>query len=146
MCIRDSRLGTQMKATGEVMGVGRTIEESLLKAIRSLEIGVNHLHMAKFDGQSQEELMEYIPKGTDDRIYAIAELLRLGCASEKIAEATKIDVFFIRKLQNIIFCLLYTSSPCTFWGFGLCEICYVRRPRKENQYLWQRKISSAPCF
>lgn len=98
----DNRLGTQMKATGEVMGVGRTIEESLLKAIRSLEIGVNHLHMAKFDGQSQEELMEYIPKGTDDRIYAIAELLRLGCASEKIAEATKIDVFFIRKLQNII--------------------------------------------
>ncbi len=98
----DNRLGTQMKATGEVMGVGRTIEESLLKAIRSLEIGVNHLYMAKFDGQSQEELMEYIPKGTDDRIYAIAELLRLGCASEKIAEATKIDVFFIRKLQNII--------------------------------------------
>lgn len=98
----DNRLGTQMKATGEVMGVGRTIEESLLKAIRSLEIGVNHLHMAKFDGQSQEELMEYIPKGTDDRIYAIAELLRLGCAPEKIAEATKIDVFFIRKLQNII--------------------------------------------
>lgn len=98
----DNRLGTQMKATGEVMGVGRTIEESLLKAIRSLEIGVNHLHMAKFDGQSQEELMEYIPKGTDDRIYAIAELLRLGCAPEKIAEATKIDIFFIRKLQNII--------------------------------------------
>lgn len=99
----DNRLGTQMKATGEVMGVGRTIEESLLKAIRSLEIGVNHLHMAKFDGQSQEELMEYIPKGTDDRIYAIAELLRQGCAPEKIAEATKIDIFFIRKLQNIIF-------------------------------------------
>lgn len=99
----DNRLGTQMKATGEVMGVGRTIEESLLKAIRSLEIGVNHLHMVKFDGQSQEELMEYIPKGTDDRIYAIAELLRQGCAPEKIAEATKIDIFFIRKLQNIIF-------------------------------------------
>ena len=98
----DNRLGTQMKATGEVMGVGRTIEESLLKAIRSLEIGVNHLHMAKFDGQSQEELMEYIPKGTDDRIYAIAELLRQGCAPEKIADATKIDIFFIRKLQNII--------------------------------------------
>ena len=98
----DNRLGTQMKATGEVMGVGRTVEESLLKAIRSLEIGVNHLHMAKFDGQSQEELMAYIPKGTDDRIYAIAELLRQGCALEKIAEATKIDIFFIRKLQNII--------------------------------------------
>lgn len=98
----DNRLGTQMKATGEVMGVGRTIEESLLKAIRSLEIGVNHLHMAKFDGQNQEELMEYIPKGTDDRIYAIAELLRQGCAPEKIADATKIDIFFIRKLQNII--------------------------------------------
>ncbi|MGN1084152.1 MAG: carbamoyl-phosphate synthase large subunit, partial [Lachnospiraceae bacterium] len=66
----DNRLGTQMKATGEVMSVGRTLEESLLKAVRSLEIGVYHLHMPKFDGKSEEELLQYIKIGTDDRIYA----------------------------------------------------------------------------
>ena len=98
----NQRLGTQMKATGEVMSIGRTFEESLLKAIRSLEIGVYHLHMAKFDGCGEEELLKYIPLGTDDRIYAIAELLRLGCTVEKITDATKIDKFFIDKLKNII--------------------------------------------
>ena len=72
-------LGTQMKATGEVMSVGRTFEESLLKAIRSLEIGLSHLHAARFDGMDREALLNYIQIGTDDRIYAIAELLRLDC-------------------------------------------------------------------
>ena len=65
-----------MKATGEVMSVGRTLEESLLKAARSLEIGVNHLYMKKFETFSDDEMLNYIKDGTDDRIYAIAELLR----------------------------------------------------------------------
>lgn len=73
----NNRLGTQMKATGEVMSVGRTIEESLLKAVRSLEIGVNHVYMPKFDQMTKAELSDYIAKGTDDRLYAIAQLLRL---------------------------------------------------------------------
>ena len=98
----NQKLGTQMKATGEVMSVGRTFEESLLKAIRSLEVGVYHLHMKKFDNVSAEELLEYIKIGTDDRIYAIAQLLRLGCPVEKITEQTKIDRFFVDKLKNII--------------------------------------------
>ena len=98
----NQKLGTQMKATGEVMSVGRTFEESLLKAIRSLEIGVYHLHMKKFDNVSSDELLEYIKIGTDDRIYAIAQLLRLGCTVEKITQTTKIDRFFVDKLQNII--------------------------------------------
>ena len=97
----NNSLSTQMKATGEVMSVGRTIEESLLKAIRSLEIGAYHLHMQKFDEQTDEELFDYIKIGTDDRIYAIAELLRRGATCEEIALKTKIDVFFIRKLRNI---------------------------------------------
>ena len=95
-------LSTQMKATGEVMSVGRTFEEALLKAIRSLEIGLYHLHSRKFDGMGENELIEHIKKGTDDRIYAIAELLRIGCSAEKIHEATAIDNFFIRKLLNIV--------------------------------------------
>lgn len=98
----NNSLSTQMKATGEVMSVGRTVEESLLKAIRSLEIGLYHLHSCKFDGESIEKLTEYIKIGTDDRIYAIAELLRRGVSIDSIADATAIDRFFIRKLRNIV--------------------------------------------
>lgn len=98
----DNSLGTQMKATGEVMSIGRTFEESLLKAVRSLEIGLHHVHSRKFDGMSREELLDYIKIGTDDRIYAIAQLLRLGCRTTTIAKATSIDKFYIRKLKNIV--------------------------------------------
>ena len=97
----NNRLGTQMKATGETMSVGRTFEESLLKGIRSLETGVYHLHMDKFDHWDREELLRYIAIGTDDRIYAIAQLLRLDTAVEEIVRASGIDAFFIRKLRNI---------------------------------------------
>jgi carbamoyl-phosphate synthase large subunit len=98
----NNSLGTQMKATGETMSVGRTFEESLLKAIRSLEIGLFHLHSSKFDEESTENLSEYIKKGTDDRIYAIAELIRRGIKKTKIAKATGIDLFFLDKLANIV--------------------------------------------
>ena len=98
----NNRLGTQMKATGETMSVGRTFEESLLKGIRSLEIGVTHLHMEKFDEWREEKLLQYIAIGTDDRIYAIAQLLRLGTSVDEISKVSGIDRFFLRKLQNII--------------------------------------------
>ncbi len=98
----NQKLGTQMKATGEVMGVGRTFEESMLKAIRSLETGVNHLYMQKFDKMSSKELREYIRKGTDDRLYAIAQLLRLNSSISEIAQDTKIDKFFLDKMRKII--------------------------------------------
>ncbi len=98
----NQKLGTQMKATGEVMGVGRTFEESLLKAIRSLETGVNHLYMKKFDQMVAKELHQYIQIGTDDRIYAIAQLLRLGSSVLDIAKETKIDKFFLDKMRKII--------------------------------------------
>ncbi|MBQ8239345.1 MAG: carbamoyl-phosphate synthase (glutamine-hydrolyzing) large subunit, partial [Bacteroides sp.] len=98
----NNALSTQMKATGEVMSIGRTLEESLLKAVRSLEIGLCHLHHRKFDGMSEGKLLDYIKIGTDDRIYAIAELLRLGTSVDSITEATAIDRFFIRKLRNIV--------------------------------------------
>ncbi len=98
----NNALSTQMKATGEVMSIGRTMEESLLKAIRSLEVGLFHLHHPKFDAVSAEELLEYIKTGTDDRIYAIAALLRLGCSIEPIAAASAIDRFFLQALRNIV--------------------------------------------
>ena len=98
----NNKLSTQMKATGEVMSIGRTIEESLLKAARSLEIGVNHLYMKKFDGFSDDELLKYIADGTDDRIYAITELLRRSADLGMIYDATKIDMLFLEKLKNIV--------------------------------------------
>ena len=98
----NNKLSTQMKATGEVMSIGRTIEESLLKAVRSLEIGICHLYMGKFDTQTTDALMEYIKIGTDDRICAIAELIRRGVDIGLICYATKIDMLFLEKVKNIV--------------------------------------------
>ncbi len=98
----NNSLSTQMKATGEVMSIGRTFEESLLKGIRSLEIGLYHLHNKKFDKCSTNELLSYIHIGTDDRIYAIGELLRRGTEVDEIFERTAIDRFFLRKLKKIV--------------------------------------------
>lgn len=98
----NNALSTQMKATGEVMSIGRTTEESLLKAVRSLEIGVNHIYMSKFDDSNVDELLDYIKLGTDDRIYAIAELIRKKTDLGLINDATKIDMFFLEKIKNIV--------------------------------------------
>lgn len=97
-----NQLGTQMKATGEVMSIGRTMEESLLKAVRSLETGVCHIHNNKFDDKEDEELLDYVATPTDDRLYAIAELLRRDVDPCHIYNRTKIDMFFIDKIKNII--------------------------------------------
>ena len=95
-------LGTQMKATGEIMGIGSTLEESLLKGIRSLETGVYHIHHQKFDCYATNELLSYIEEFRDDNIYAIAELLRRGESVEKIHEITKITPYFIEAINNIV--------------------------------------------
>ena len=97
-----NELGTQMKATGEAMSIGRTIEESLLKALRSLETGVCHIHHKKFNDMSTQDMLAYITRGTDDRIYAIAELLRRGIDRSLIYDRTKIDMLFLEKFKNIV--------------------------------------------
>ena len=113
--LASNALSTQMKATGETMSIGRTMEESLLKAIRSLEDGKNHIHLAKFDvsnlsdkphpedrKEAIEKLLDYIEIGTDDRIYAISELLWLGVDPQVIYSRTKIDMFFLDKIKKIV--------------------------------------------
>ena len=97
-----NKLSTQMKATGEVMSIGRTLEESILKAVRSLEIGVCHLYMKKFDSFTSDELLSYIKDGTDDRMFAIAQLIRNNVDLGMICNATKIDMFFLEKFKNIV--------------------------------------------
>ncbi len=95
-------LGTQMKATGEVMGIGSTLEECLLKSVRSLETGVCHFHLAKFDGYTDEELMNYIQEFKDDNVYAIFELIRRGVSIEKIHELTKVTELFLESYKRIV--------------------------------------------
>ena len=102
--LASNRLSTQMKATGEVMSVGRTMEESLLKAIRSLEVGHTHLHMAKFDKEHMtvNDLLAYIKEGTDDRLYAISQLMWMGVDHSRICSITGIDMFFLDKVKHIV--------------------------------------------
>ncbi len=95
-------LGTQMKATGEVMGIGSNLEECLLKSVRSLEIGACHFHLAKFDERTTEELLDYIKQFRDDNIFAIAELMRRGTSVEELHKITQITSYFLEALLNIV--------------------------------------------
>ncbi len=96
-----NKLGTQMKATGECMGIGSTLEECLLKSVRSLETGVCHIHMAKFDAKSDEEIVAYIADFHDDNIFGVAELLRRGHSVAEICEITKITSLFVESFKKI---------------------------------------------
>ena len=95
-------LGTQMKATGEVMGIGSNLAEALLKGIRSLEIGANHMYLSKFDNMSVEELLDYIKEFRSDNLFAIAELIYHGVSLEKIHEITMITPYFLETIKSII--------------------------------------------
>ncbi|TPR18159.1 carbamoyl-phosphate synthase large subunit [Apilactobacillus timberlakei] len=98
----DNHLGTQMKATGEVMAIGRTFEESILKAIRSLEIGKTYFDNEDYKKISTNDLIANLMPATDNRIFSIAELIRRNIKIEKISEITKINIFFLDKIKHII--------------------------------------------
>ncbi|MBE6673674.1 MAG: carbamoyl-phosphate synthase large subunit [Ruminococcaceae bacterium] len=97
-----NKLGTQMKATGECMGIGSNLEECLLKSARSLEIGVCHLHMAKFDSMSDNAMLAYLEEFHDDNVFAVTQLLRHGVSIEKLHEVTKITPFFLESFKKIV--------------------------------------------
>ena len=96
-----NELSTQMKATGEVMGIGSTLEECLLKSVRSLETGVCHFHMPKFDTLSTEEIKTYIKGFHDDNFFGVAELLRRDVTIEELHEITDITELFLESLKKI---------------------------------------------
>lgn len=96
----DRRLGTQMKATGEVMSMGRNFEEALLKSIRSIELKTDHLDLPELP-DTENELYEKIKFRDSERFFALMKYIRLGFDIEKIYELTKIDRFFLYKLKNI---------------------------------------------
>lgn len=98
----DRRLGTQMKATGEVMAIGRSWEEALLKAVRSLEIGADHLLLEEAENADEATLERKICFPEDDRLFFLAAALRRGQTIEQLHEKTKIDLFFLYKLSKTI--------------------------------------------
>ncbi len=124
-------LGTQMKATGEVMGIGSTLEESLLKGIRSLEIGVNHLYHSKFDTMSADELREYIKEFRDDNLFAIAELLYHGATVEEIHKITQITPFFLETIKNII----DTEAELKAQPFGAATLEKAKKMGFSDKYI-----------
>ena len=95
-------LGTQMKATGEVMGIGSTLDECMLKSVRSLEIGVNHLYMPKFDNMTKEELLLYVREFRSDNIFAITQAFRLGATVAEVHDVTMITELFLECLVRIV--------------------------------------------
>ena len=95
-------LGTQMKATGEVMGIGSTLSECLLKSVRSLEIGACHLYLKKFDEMPTEEIKNYLKEFRADGIFAVTEALRRGVSIDELYKLTMITPLFIECLKSIV--------------------------------------------
>ncbi len=151
----NNRLGTQMKATGEVMSIGRTIEESLLKAVRSLEIGASHLYLEKFSDWEKEKLLSYICDATDDRIFAIAQLMRLGGTVEEIFAVTRIDRLFLKKISNIVEEeAKLKSAPhdretlleAKRMGFSDCEIAKSWGMSEQEVFALRRELGVLPVY
>lgn len=95
-------LGTQMKATGEVMSIGVSFEEAIMKAVRSIELGIDTLQLPKLSKLSDEEVRERIHAVDDERCFLIFEALKRGVTPDEIHEITKIDRWFLYKLANLV--------------------------------------------
>ena len=148
-------LGTQMKATGEVMGIGSNLEEALLKGIRSLEVGAKHIYHSKFDNMSVEELLEYIREFRSDNIFAIAELLYHGVSVEKIHEVTLITPFFLEAIKNIVdmeeLLKVKVNDPDTLkkakqMGFGDQFIARQWKVTELDVYNMRKELNLFPSF
>ena len=148
-------LGTQMKATGEVMGIGSCLEECLLKSVRSLEIGVDHLRLAKFDYMPTEEITEYIKEFRDDNIFAIVELLRRGVPIDELHEMTKITKLFLESFYRIVLMekmlkdnvnTLRVLQAAKILGFSDSYIAKLWNLTEDEVYEKRKKNNVVPAF
>ncbi len=148
-------LGTQMKATGEVMAVGRSLEESLLKAIRSLESDVYHLELDIEKPISMEELEKQITKPTDERLFYLGEALRQGVTIEQIHEWSKIDLFFLYKFERIIALEkklaespfdLELARKAKQFGFSDKTIAKLWNEKERKVYDWRTENGLVPVY
>ena len=148
-------LGTQMKATGEVMGIGSNLEECLLKGMRSLEIGVNHVYHAKFDNMSTEEILDYIREFRDDNIFAIAELLARGVSIDEVHKITMITPYFLEAIKRIVdmeetlkahpFCL-DTLTAAKKMGFSDKYVARMWKCTELDVYGFRKEKNLFPVF
>jgi carbamoyl-phosphate synthase large subunit len=150
-----NQLGTQMKATGEVMGIGSTLEECMLKSVRSLETGVCHMQLAKFDGMPTEELREYVKEFRADTLYAVTELLRRGEDIASIHEKTMITELFLESLKKIteMETRLKTAPgdiellrEAKKMGFGDKEIGILWNQKETEIYALRKENGITPVF
>ncbi|WP_128330380.1 carbamoyl-phosphate synthase large subunit [Apibacter sp. HY039] len=148
-------LGTQMKATGEVMAIGTSIEESLLKAVQSLEIGTLHLHKKDMEPYDSATFEERLKKADDERLFLIAEALRNGIKIQQIHEITKIDVFFLAKLQHIIDLEkkllahpqnIEVAAEAKKYGFSDWEIARLWETTEKEIYKLRKQNNIIPVF
>ncbi|REJ37424.1 MAG: carbamoyl-phosphate synthase large subunit [Bacillota bacterium] len=139
----DRILGTQMKATGEVMAIGSTLEEALLKAVRSLEIGASGLRRKGMDQLPDDEVRRRLPNPDDERLFVVAEALRRGMSQAEVAQATAIDPFFIAAIGRIVdlereLAALQPLGGCANWG----EAAWQLVARAKDMGLPDREIAA----
>lgn len=148
-------LGTQMKATGEVMAIGRTFEESLLKAIRSLEAKIYHFELKNADEVDNALLEKRIRKAGDERLFYIAEALKRGYSIEIIHDWSKIDLFFLKKFEGIIvFEAELAAAPFSFEvgktakekGFSDYAIAEKWNTSEKEVYNWRLANGIVPVY
>lgn len=152
----DRRLGTQMKATGEVMGIGRTFEEALLKSVRGLEIKRDHLELdLNAKDVKTEVLLKNIVRPTDERLFEISELIRRKVNIRELAALTKIDLWFLHKLQNIIDLENNTLSQDLDYlsylklkqaGFADSYIARIKGKTESHIRAERKEFGVIPCF
>lgn len=148
------RLGTQMKATGEVMAMGRSLESSLLKAVRSLEIGCMHLSMKEHEALSESEIMHQLIHAQDDRLFVIYEAMKRGLSDEEIHAFTKIDLFFLDKVRHILDIetqLKHDTSDAALWnakfyGFHDQTIAHTHNTDEKSIRDRRHQIGCHPVF
>ncbi|WP_019416020.1 carbamoyl-phosphate synthase large subunit [Paenisporosarcina sp. TG20] len=148
-------LGTQMKATGEVMAMGRTFEESILKAVRSLETGQFHLELKNADKMSDEWIEKRIRRAGDERLFFIGEALRRGVTINTINEWSQIDLFFLQKFKNIVdFEQVLAAHPFDFTvakkakriGFADPTIAKLWGTTELEIYYWRKEHNLVPVY
>ncbi|WP_394187315.1 carbamoyl-phosphate synthase large subunit [Paenisporosarcina quisquiliarum] len=148
-------LGTQMKATGEVMAIGRTFEESILKAVRSLETDQFHLELKNADSMTDEWIEKRIRRAGDERLFFIGEALRRGVTIETIHEWSQIDLFFLHKLQKIVqFEKVVAEHPYDYevarqakrMGFADKTIAKYWNTKELDVYNWRKEQNLIPVF
>ncbi len=148
-------LGTQMKATGEIMGIGSNLEECLLKSIRSLEGGANHFYKAKFDTMSTEEILDYLKSFRDDTVFAVTELFRRDVSVDEVHAVTQITPYFLNAFQNIVTMERKLSAnvmdtevlkEAKAIGFGDAQIAKLWGKKEIEIYNLRKKLQLFPIY